>query len=342
MDKQYKRVDCSKGSLRRAKHILLERRTSSPAQNLGNPHQASYPQIISIDMASETPSENPLQQVPRPVKTYHSETYHRIAPTKFPGKGKTVLVTGGASSIGYAISKAFAEAGVDRVVIVSRSPGPLAKAKAELETTFKDTKIETFSASLTDTARIEEILKGVGSIDILVLSAALVHDAAAAKLLSTEDMRSSYETNVIAPFNLVKAYLDLPTPDMGSKTIINISAASVQVTLPGQVGYGSSKAALAEIMQHFAMDHPTNDGVRIFSIHPGAIYTQLAERDYSPDALPWEDVNLPAHFCTWLATGEADFLHGRFLWAHWDVDELIALKNKVAADPFLLKVGLVQ
>jgi hypothetical protein len=82
--------------------------------------------------------------------------------------------------------------------------------------------------------------------------------------------------------------------------------------------------------------------VRIFSFHPGAFYTPLAAREYPGDSFPWEDINLPAHFCTWLMRSEADFLHGRYLWAHWDVDELLALKEKFAANPAFSTIGLVM
>jgi hypothetical protein len=39
--------------------------------------------------------------------------------------------------------------------------------------------------------------------------------------------------------------------------------------------------------------------------------------------------DLPGGFCLWLASSEADFLKGRFLWAHWDVDELISKKDVI-------------
>jgi hypothetical protein len=35
-------------------------------------------------------------------------------------------------------------------------------------------------------------------------------------------------------------------------------------------------------------------------------------------------VTLPASFCLWLASPEARFLSGKFLWANWDIDELKA------------------
>ena len=35
-------------------------------------------------------------------------------------------------------------------------------------------------------------------------------------------------------------------------------------------------------------------------------------------------VSLPANFMLWLASPEARFLRGKFLWSNWDVDELKA------------------
>ncbi|KAE9395769.1 hypothetical protein BT96DRAFT_997360 [Gymnopus androsaceus JB14] len=64
---------------------------------------------------------------------------------------------------------------------------------------------------------------------------------------------------------------------------------------------------------------------------PGAqkclgMYTEAAlERDvvYLQEE-PRNQVALPADFSVWAASPEASWLHGRFLWAHWDVDELKA------------------
>lgn len=83
-----------------------------------------------------------LESIPRPTTIYHSKTYDRISKQHgFKGEGKTVLVTGGATGVGYSISKAFASAGVSRVIIISRSPEPQEKAKAELEQNYPATQI---------------------------------------------------------------------------------------------------------------------------------------------------------------------------------------------------------
>ena len=50
-------------------------------------------------------------------------------------------------------------------------------------------------------------------------------------------------------------------------------------------------------------------------------------------------VSLPASFSVWLASPEARFLKGKFLWANWDVDELKA-KAKEIEESNLLSIGL--
>ena len=52
-------------------------------------------------------------------------------------------------------------------------------------------------------------------------------------------------------------------------------------------------------------------------------------------------VDLAAHFAVWLASPDASFLSGRFVWAQWDIDELKARAEEVKSSPYLLKIGLV-
>jgi hypothetical protein len=51
-------------------------------------------------------------------------------------------------------------------------------------------------------------------------------------------------------------------------------------------------------------------------------------------------VSLPASFIVWLASSEARFLKGKFVWANWDIDELKALAEKIEGTAYL-NIGLV-
>lgn len=50
--------------------------------------------------------------------------------------------------------------------------------------------------------------------------------------------------------------------------------------------------------------------------------------------------DLPGSLAVWLASTEAAFLHGRYLWASWDVNELATgeIRKRILEDPYFLKV----
>lgn len=54
-------------------------------------------------------------------------------------------------------------------------------------------------------------------------------------------------------------------------------------------------------------------------------------------------VELPGHFCAWLASPEASFLRGKYVWVNWDIDELKARKEEILSTDLLdIKLGGVS
>ncbi|KAK8038323.1 hypothetical protein PG994_015090 [Apiospora phragmitis] len=259
----------------------------------------------------------------RPMRqrdTYHTKSYDRIAKDHgFEGAGKTVLITGGAGGVGLAISRAFAETGASRIAIVARSAGPSAQAKAELEDAHPGLQVLTYAASITDRARTAEILRDLGGgVDVLVLCAGAAHRRVTAAEVTLPEVRDAFEVNTIAAFDWTQAYLASPSPQ--SKTVISVASAAAQMRHPMRAAYGPSKAAEVQIMQAFAAEadwkqqqqQQQQDGprkaeeedeakTRIFSFHPGSLYTPGVAEHFAKDALAWDDIDLPAHFARWLA-----------------------------------------
>ncbi|KAI7339716.1 hypothetical protein KC315_g1113 [Hortaea werneckii] len=275
-----------------------------------------------------------LTDIPRPVETYRRESYSRILPSNFDYTNRTVLITGGSSGIGYAIAKTFAIAGAS-VVIISRSPGPLEEARRNLQAF----NVLAYPAAISDETRMKQIFDEAGQIDILVLNAAYIHDFDPTVQVQEDQMQESFDTNVIAQWKLVKAFINLPMSYSG--TVINISTAGIHLALPHQAAYIASKTAFVQLCQRLASEHTPKEGFRVFSMHPGAIYTPAVAKNMGRDDFPWEGVNLPADFCLWLASGHADFLHGKFVWAQWVVDELMTLKDRIVKEPSYLQMSLV-
>ena len=253
-----------------------------------------------------------------------------------------ILITGGAGGIGYNMSQAFAAAGVARIAIVARSAGPLEEVKAKLEAEHPSVKVSTFQASITDHTRMQEILQELGTLDVLILNAAVAHRRIDATEVTLDEMEDAFDINTIATFNLTKSYLALPMPASGSKTIINVSTAAAHMLTSNRVGYGSSKAAGVQIMQQFAYQFRNDENVSFFSFHPGAFYTPGVAANFAKMDVKWDHPDLPASFALWLAGPESRFLNGRFVWANWDVDELIAFRERLEREERFLTIGLIQ
>jgi NAD(P)-dependent dehydrogenase (short-subunit alcohol dehydrogenase family) len=125
---------------------------------------------------------------------------------------------------------------------------------------------------------------------------------------------------------------------------------------PGFASYSVAKLAIFRLWDSLAF---TNPELSIFHIQPGVVDTAMNKEAGGIEAVGFEDhskwsdgllsrvyeadfdlVSLPASFNVWLASPEARFLKGKFLWANWDVDELKARAKEVEAST-QLSIGLV-
>ena len=185
-------------------------------------------------------------------------------------------------------------------------------------------------------------MKQVGQIDVLALSAAAAATEHPLAKTPLSEMETTYNTNILGNWNLVKAVLNARADKYPQTTILNVSSWAAYRPISRQAVYGSSKAAFAQLMTEWSKEFDEKE-VRFVSYHPGAIYTEMASEHFPKEVFDgWESVVLPGQFAVWLASPEAGFLNGRFVWAEWDVDELIQVEEKILEDPYFLKISLVQ
>lgn len=282
------------------------------------------------------------------TKTVHKKSYPAISPYKdvLSAEGKTVVVTGGSQGIGLAICTAFAEAGASNLIIVSRRATPFDMAMIMLEKNHPATTVTVFRASITDSEATGEIFDTVRTRmelepDILILCTASKCTQGPILEIPEEEIQLDFDTNVTANLNWVRHFL-LPESarKAPNKKIINVSSCSAHMTLPYRGSYGASKEAFVHLLAHVQHDH-VDTGVKIFNFHPGGVLTSMTRAmGMNEDSFPWDDVSLPGSFAVWLASGEADFLAGRFVYANWDVDELKARAEEIV-NCDLLKIGMI-
>lgn len=82
--------------------------------------------------------------------------------------------------------------------------------------------------------------------------------------------------------------------------------------------------ARGHMISFFQAEHPD---VRVVSMHPGVLDTEMGTKAGLP--LSRDDMSLPTSFAVWLASPAADWVGGRFFWAHWDVEELAQMKDEI-------------
>ncbi|KAL8664592.1 MAG: hypothetical protein Q9168_007875 [Polycauliona sp. 1 TL-2023] len=281
------------------------------------------------------------------TKKVHKTSYPAISPTNpaLSAEGKTVLITGGSGGIGLAICTAFAEAGASTLIIVSRRETALGELREALSKSHPKTTIRTYTASITDAKATENLFNSMKLLelepDTLVLCAASKCTQGPILTIPEEELQRDFDTNVTANLNWVRHFLQ---PDLqgnvSSKKIINVSSCSAHMVLPQRGSYGASKEAFVHLLAHVQHDHAYT-GVKIFNFHPGGVLTDMTRAmGMSEDSFPWDNASLPGSFAVWLASGEADFLAGRFVYANWDVDELKARAEEIVKSD-LLKIGMI-
>ncbi|MCJ1385590.1 hypothetical protein MMC17_008713 [Xylographa soralifera] len=269
------------------------------------------------------------------TRNYHQAPYPALSLTQpaLSAAGKTILIT-----------TSFALAGATHIVLVGRRADVLEQARTSLSVAHPATTFHAFAGSITDPARVAEIFASVRAAiaepDVLVTSAAYFARPSGVLALEAEQARESFATNVLANIGLVRAFLDMPTgaEDAGArrmeKIVLDVSTAAVHVDL------AFTRLMAAVQADARAAPDPRYE-LRVHSFHPGAVLTQAA-KDFGAEELPvrWDDAELSGWFAVWLASGQAAFLRGRFVWGNWDVEELAERREEIEREG-LLKVGVV-
>ncbi|KAH7111802.1 oxidoreductase [Dendryphion nanum] len=279
-----------------------------------------------------------------PTQIYHRTAYPSIDPARpeLSAKGKIIIITGGGTGIGAETAKYFAKAGAARIGILGRREQPLQETKDDIEKNFSSVEVFAIPTDVTKVSEVEAAfsqIAGDGHIHVLVSNAAVIGALGSVVNIAADEFLAGIVTNLTGNINVTKAFLKHASHNA---VLVETNSAAAHLTLaPGCSAYSVAKAATARFYQSLTVEHPQ---MSFFSIQPGAIETDISrEAGYKPVLSllgQYDDVSLPASFIVWLASSEARFLNGRYLWANWDVDELKA-RAKEIKDSSLLSFGLV-
>ena len=228
---------------------------------------------------------------------------------------KIIVVTGGASGIGEAISKAFAAQGAT-VAVVDLEESKAMKIAEELGNSSRGfaCDVANYESVNNVAAAIQDVYKKV---DVLVNSAGIVA-LAPAENLSLDTWNRTININLSGTFFMSQAIGKLML-SQGSGKIVNMASQAASIALDEHAAYCASKFGVLGITKVLASEW-AGRGINVNSISPTVVLTELGKKAWDGpkgDALkkliPTGRFALPEEIAAsalFLSSSAADMING--------------------------------
>ncbi|MFT5470919.1 MAG: 2-keto-3-deoxy-L-fuconate dehydrogenase [Verrucomicrobiales bacterium] len=195
---------------------------------------------------------------------------------KLEFNNKTAIVTGGASGIGLAIARRFAEGGA-AVEILDLNEADLDSAAAGIRESGGE--VSTSVCDVSNAAQVDEVISAIhkrrGKIDILVNNAGIAH-VGNALTTTPEDFERVQRVNVFGVANCLRAALRFMVDDGGGGAILNIASTLSLMAIDDRFAYGTSKGAVLSMTYAVAKDFLAHK-IRCNALMPGRVHTPFVD-----------------------------------------------------------------
>lgn len=229
--------------------------------------------------------------------------------------GKVALITGGAQGMGVSHARVFAKEGA-KVIITDIDEEKGEKVAKEL-----GDSVVFFKHDVTSAKEWEDVVKKAeekfGHITVLVNNAGIVITEPIMEV-TQENFDKNYQVNQLGVFlGMQKVFPSMQKAKGGS--IINISSVSGLAGQEYSISYTATKFAVTGMTKSAAAEFG-KDGIRVNSVHPGAISTPMALKDeYQEGLRQWEEAAAlgriaepeeVSNLCLYLASDDSSFSTG--------------------------------
>ncbi len=237
-------------------------------------------------------------------------------------KDKIAVITGGDSGIGRAVSVHFAREGADLAVLYHpREEEDAQKTKALVEAEGRRCLL--LPGDLKQLSYIQETVKTIidtyQHVNILVNNAANHVEQKEFTDISDQQMRETFELNILAMFRLTKALL----PYMNEyDSIINTTSIVSYRGSEALIDYASTKGAVTAFTRSLSQNLIERN-IRVNAVAPGPIWTPLVVSTKTPEEIekfgkdtPMERVGQPAELApayVFLASEDASYFAGQVI-----------------------------
>ncbi len=194
-------------------------------------------------------------------------------------KDKVVIISGGDSGIGRAVSVLFAKEGADIVIPFLNEVEDANLTKQIVEKYGRkcilikgDLKNENFSNYIVDIT-----IKKLGKIDILINNCGVQYPQNSILDISSEQLKNTFETNIFSFFYLTKAVVPYLLPN---SCIINTSSVTAFEGKKNLIDYSATKGAITVFTKSLSLSL-AQQKIRVNAVAPGPIWTPLIPASFS-------------------------------------------------------------
>ena len=179
-------------------------------------------------------------------------------------EGKTALITGGTTGIGFATAKLFINEGA-RVIVTGRAATTIKSAQAELGENA--IVVRSDATSFSDMDALAALVKErFGKLDVLFVNAGY-GQWIPFEQVTEEVYDEMLNLNAKGPYFIVQKLV--PLMPEGSSVVFTTSLANVKA-VPALSAYGAAKAALRSMTRSLAGELSPR-GIRVNAVNPGPI-----------------------------------------------------------------------
>lgn len=236
--------------------------------------------------------------------------------------GRVVAITGGASGMGAACARAFAELGATVAIIDIDEQGA---SEVASEIGDDDPIIGDIADSAFCSEAISTITAKYQRLDVLVNAAGTIHRADSLGT-TDDDWRRVMGVNIDGMFYLSRAAIEFMSR-RGRGAIVNFGSIWGGVASTGATAYCVSKGAVHQLTRAMALDH-VEQGIRINAVAPGEVRTPMlsSQRATPPteaDLQALADATIPmkrlaepaevANVVVFLASSDASYMTGEIV-----------------------------
>ena len=188
---------------------------------------------------------------------------------------QSVLVTGAAQGIGFAVARAFASEGAAVVIADVNEGCERARDKLLAEGFPQVIAVRGDVSVRADVDRMfEEESAAFGEVDILVNNAGITRDALFHKM-TEEQWDQVMDVNLKSMFFTIQAALRQMLPRKKG-VIVNVASITGQMGNLGQTNYAASKAGVQALTRNLCLEYACR-GIRVNAVAPGFTFSEMTK-----------------------------------------------------------------